>query len=164
MRRRLLPIVALALLSGCPAAGGPGAPPTPSARVDSVFVFVPAAPLRPMSNNPGDLGLLMQVFFSTSDKPRGVAVSGTLEVLIFPGAVSQMEVLQKKPAHVETLANPELRAAEAISKSFGVCYFLQVPLGSELLGEKRISVVGRYTPPSGPPVLSDPTTVPLKPG
>jgi hypothetical protein len=119
-----------------------------------------------MSDRPGDLGLIVEVFFARVDQARGVPVSGTLEILLFPGAITQADALQMKPARVQTYPNAVLRRWEGVGNLFGVSYRLLVPLGPDLLDNgkvAKISVVGRYVPPSGPPVYSDPTTVPLHP-
>jgi hypothetical protein len=139
--------------------------PQPAERVDKVLVSVPAAPLRPMSDRPGDEGLLVEVFFSRSDQPGGVAVRGSLEIQIFQGAVSDRDVLQKKPQRVETYPNSELRKPRNVEGTgpFGVSYRFLVPLGPELSADKKITVVGRYVSPSGASVVSEPTTVPLRP-
>ena len=166
MRRTCLLVAALFCLAGCPPGGPGGNIPPPTARVDNVYVSVPAAPLRPLSSQPGDVGLLVEVTFARVDQRRGMPVSGSLEVLLFPGAVSQAEALQKKPARVQTYPNALLCEAEGFTTFFGVSYRLLVPLGPDLADPEKvpkISVVGRYIPPSGPPVFSEPTTVPMRP-
>ena len=138
-------------------------------QVDEVILRVPVSPLRNVGGGAGPDAVLLEVFCGKRDRGGGVAVSGALEVLFFDGAVPAEDVPGAKPFHVEKFpnsllrGNPNSRLREGYSTFFGVSYQGVVPWGPKSPSGTKITLVARYVPPAGPPVLSDPTVVTLRP-
>lgn len=147
--------------AGCSADGlGPNAP-EPVAQVDRVHLLLPLNPTADLDGKPGSDGVMAEVFFERVDRPAGVAVSGTLEVLFYEGVPAPTELAQKEPFHVETFPNATLRRMEG-AWMYGISYRIPVAWGPKPPASKSITLVVRYLPPAGPPTLSRPEAILLR--
>jgi hypothetical protein len=153
----------LLCLGGC-VETTPGGRPLPPrvAQVDEVHLRVPIPALRSVGGGPGADAIALEVFFAKNSQAGGLPVTGSLEILIYDGKVLPEEFAGKKPLHVETYTNAELKDVEGISR-LGVSYKPTVPWGANRPGSTVVTVLARYIPPAGRAVYSEPVTLSLRP-
>jgi hypothetical protein len=136
--------------------------------VDEVIVSVPDVAQRTVGEGPGPDAVEMEIYCARNDRAGGVPISGAIEILFFDGAVDRKTLPSAKPFHVERFpnsllrGNPNSRLREAFNRRFGVLYRGVVPWGPVPPSGKVVTLVARYIPPSGPPVVSAPTDVALR--
>ena len=125
--------------------------------IRELHLFVLPVPLTAKPGGPAE-GIGVRVFASSAERATGVSVrDGKLEILVFDSATAE-GVERPQPARVWTYSSGDL-AKLARSGPIGQGY--ELPLrwtGPRPTGE-RLSVIARYTPKSGPAVLSVPSVV-----
>jgi hypothetical protein len=161
MRHLALACAVVALVGCGPPPQGQNLP-APVAQVDKVILRVPLNPLRSADGGEEPQGVLVEVFFERADRPGGVPVLGLLEMRMYEGSARPADLADHKPFHVETYPNSALQNLEGRGM-FGVSYRIVVPWGARAPSTETIWVEGRYIPPTGPAVLSEPTSVPVRP-
>ena len=167
MIRAWVPAILLALLAGCSRQPSPEREVPPAiSQVDAVWVRVPVSPLATMGEGPAPDAVVMDVLLF-GHQGGGMPVTGSLEILFFEGKATQ-DLMNRKPFHVETFSNAVLRRGTGSGLRegmglLGVSYQGAVPWGAKPPACKEITIVGRYVPPEGSPVMSEPTSVILPP-
>ena len=136
-------------------------------QVDAVWLRVPVSPLATVGEGAAKDAVAMEVI-CFGHQGAGMPVSGSLEVIFFEGGLAAEDVSGAKPFHVVAFPNsflrgePNPRMHEGYSPFFGVSYRGVVPWGPKAPSGPKITVVARYIPPAGTPVLSDPTVVTIR--
>jgi len=157
-------VMLLACAGGVVGCGGPvrqGAtpdrPPAPVSQVDVV-----AAEAVPMAVNwderPGPDGVRIRVTLFQRAQPRPVVGSGTLDFLLFPGKVGDVDPATARPAQSWTFACAELRPS-LVRSIVGWGYSLSLGWGDRMPDSPTVTVFVRYAAPGGEPVWSKPVTI-----
>ncbi len=112
-------------------------------------------PVGLKSTQPGaQNGLAVRVFASSRSRAKGVTIRrGTLEILAFDGAVNLT------PAQVWSHPAASLPAFAATS-SLGIGYELVLPWKGARPTANTLTIVARYTPASGAPLMAAPSIIP----
>lgn len=167
LRRKSDPIrrrpAAQALLLGCLLLGAcatDGGSRSRSGRIDEVHLFgLPVAVnLDPV---PGPDGFSIRVYASSTAEPRGVAIrDGSLEVLLFDGAVAPGQAPTGQPLRTWTFTPAQLKRL-ATENRLGTGYELTLQWSGTPPTRNRVTVFARYIPPAGPAIVSGPSAVTL---
>ncbi len=154
--------VCLAALSGCEGLGD-GHGPELVANVDQVHLMVPVQAAIDLDGLPGPDGLLAAVLFTREDRPKPVAVSGTLEIMMFDGRIGTDVIATTKPDHHWTFTASELSHLLGTNEYGMLTYRFVLPWGPTPPKSGVVTLAAKYFPPQGPPVYTDaPVNVPLK--
>ncbi|MFP4104933.1 MAG: hypothetical protein ACLFVU_02490 [Phycisphaerae bacterium] len=132
-------------------------PPKPESRINQILLQSRATPVN-LDEQEGPDGFAVRVFFFRANKPEPVTVSGTLEVLLFEGDVSESQVEQAPVYHKWTFPGSRL-GRYLIKNVVGWGYSMQLDWGEKMPRTKAITLVARYYPPGGTPVASRPVTL-----
>jgi hypothetical protein len=137
--------------SGCATSGG-GDP------IAEVHLFgVPVA--LNLDGVPGPDGIGVRIYASAPGVARGVEIQrGALEVLMFEGAVGELESRTRQPHKLWSFAGPALKAFEA-ETALGVGYQLALRWDKNPPRTRFVTVVARYRGAGGAELWSAPNTV-----
>jgi len=157
-------LLAAAAAAGC-AETAPGRvgehPPPPVAAVDHIYPELWPAPVN-LDETPGPDGLQASVLFFLRARPLPVTVSGTVELLLFDGRVGRAEAETVKPLLVCTFRGDDLpKHLRRMRAGWGYSFVL--PWGKQAPAAPAVTLAVRYLPPEGPPLYSQPVSIPLAP-
>ena len=155
--RSLAAVMLSALMwSGCASTGGGGS--GDNGGVDELNLF--AAPVAvDIDQLPGADGVALRVYASSGGRAKGVTIrKGTLEVLMYDGALAEVNPANLKPLKTWSF-RPEQLKVGAGSSSLGVGYRFVLPWEKDVPTQGRVTVLVRYTPPKGRPIYSSPSGI-----
>ena len=108
---------------------------------------------------PGADGFAIRVYASSAKSAATVAIAnGTLEILMFDGALKEEPPEGTKPLRVWTYSASELKPYTQRG-AVGVLYMLTLPWGDSKPTQERITVMARFHPEKGAPIDSGPSTI-----
>jgi len=136
----------------------------PPAAVDHVDRFaIPTSP-HPLNwdAEPGSDGLAVQVFFERrSVGPLPVAVTGTIEFMLYEGALTAGQEAAT-PLHTWNFTGAEL-PGYAVRAAWGWGYAMRLGWGAKRPKTSSVTLLARYIPPTGSPVDAQPIIIPVGP-
>ncbi len=172
--RAFIPIVLLCLgVAGCSSSKGGGrgsgadsapVPARPSARssggIEEVHLFgIPVA--MNFDRTVGPDGFVVRVFASSHARAKGLPVrSGLIEILMYDGTFREGTQVAPKPTKVWSFPAAKLDGY-ATESSLGLGYQFALKWETSKPTQNRITVVARYVPPTGPPIYSVPSVIPV---
>lgn len=147
-------------LAGCTTPSGSGGGLGGGSAIQELHLLVLPVPLK--SSQPGTPdGFAVRVFATSRSQAKGVPIrAGTLDLLLFAGALADADLRVAKPARVWAFPASGLPANATVS-SLGTGYQFALGLQGVPVAQNRLSIVARLTPASGPPVYSAPSVIPL---
>ncbi len=159
---------AVALAAGCAspgARGGPAGVPRPVHAPDAINVqLTPPAPVN-WNDEPGPDGLQVRVFMFCVG-PRGeveaVPVAGTFVFTLYGGAVKTEGLAEAEPLQAWTYG-PEQLPGHLGQSYVGWGYAFSLGWGKEMPQTDRITLLARYDPPQGPPLVATPLSIVMRP-
>ncbi|MEN9575978.1 MAG: hypothetical protein RL514_3833 [Verrucomicrobiota bacterium] len=153
-------LLALLLLVGCGTPSGGGGSFGRSDVIHELHLLVLPVPLK--SSQPGaPSGFAVRVFASNRKQAKGMPIrAGTLELLGYAGALGEAELRAAQPARVWSFPATGL-AGNATVSSLGVGYQFALSWEGVPPKQNRLTLVARFTPPSGPAVYTAPSVLPL---
>ena len=141
---------------GCTSLSGDGG----DEAIEGLHLFGAPVALS-MDRRKGPDGFGVRVFASVAGRAKGVPLRrGTLEVLMFDGSLGDADPSTAKPARVWTFPSATL-AANAATSSLGVGYQFALHWEGAQPTQNHVTVIARFRPPSGPPLYSAPSVIPL---
>ncbi len=148
-----LTLICLCCLCGCASSSGGGGSSAGSGDIQELHLFV--LPVGLKSSQPGAQdGLAVRVFASSRSRAKGVTIRrGTLEILAFDGAVNPA------PAQVWSFPAASLPGYAATS-SLGIGYELVLPWKGARPTASTLTIMARYAPASGGPLMAAPSVIP----
>lgn len=112
-----------------------------------------------LDQNPGLDGFVIKVYASNRSRPKPMIIgSGTIEVFMFDGIMGFTTAHDAAPRQTWQYPAAELKEFQ-IESSIGTAYQLALTWGESGPTGSKISVLVRYTPPQGPPVISAPSII-----
>jgi hypothetical protein len=170
----LLGLTLTVLLAGC--AGGGGASRSPSSSgsdfgsssteraargtITELHVFTVPVALE-LNGKPGPDGIGVRLYATEGGRARGVLLkSGRLEILMYDGKLDPGAVASREPARSWTFDAGQLRQFEGES-SLGVGYQLALDWQPARPKSQAVSVVVKYHPPRGEPLVSSVNAISL---
>ena len=154
-------LVALVLVAGCtseePRRERPVVRPGPD-RIEELHLFGLPVALE-LDGRPGPDGIGVRLYASARGTARGLAIRrGTLDVLMFEGAVDP-ELLRTTPPHeVWSFPATDLQAMSART-SLGVGYQLALRWAKRPPRSGAVTVMARYLSPDGQVLYSAPDVI-----
>ena len=146
-----------ALLAGC--ATTPLDPKAPGGGVELHLFSYPTAVTLGSSATPAAVAL--KIFATREGQEKGSAITeGTVEVLMYDGVLASGQPVPANPLKLWTLTPADLRR-HASTKAFGVGYDLVLGWGDAKPAARKVTVIARYTLPSGRPSYSEPAVITL---
>ena len=161
--RRNHPAGIIALMLGL-ALLGAGCASTPGFRgggrgdVGEVHLFgVPVA--LNLDSRPGPDGIGVRIYLTAAGRAQGIEMhQGRLEILMFDGALSDEALGASKPRKT-WIYSPQQLAPAVGSSALGTGYQLALNWGQDRPRSGAVTVVARYLPPSGPPLVSTSSSI-----
>lgn len=112
-----------------------------------------------LDQNPGLDGFVIKVYASNRSRPKPMIIgSGTIEVFMFDGIMGFTTAQDAAPRQTWQYSAAELKEFQ-IESSIGTAYQLALTWGESGPTGSKISVLVRYTPPQGSPVISAPSII-----
>jgi hypothetical protein len=140
---------------------GPARPVGPQpGRVD-VINLLPSPVAENFDDQPGPDGVLLRAYLYQLDKPLPVAADGTLELMLFEGSITAEGLAAARPLQVWSFTAAELKPYLRPDEYGLWCYQFALRWGRAPISA-RATLVGRYLPPAGPPVRSEPTSIVIR--
>lgn len=152
-------LLGLALLApvGCSSPSGGGAFGR-SDGIHELHLFVLPVALKSNPSGAPD-GMAVRVFASSRSRAKGVPIrSGTLEILAYDGAFTDVSASTSNPAHVWSYPAARLPAL-ATSSSLGTGYELPLRWTGPRPTSSRLTIVARHTLPTGAALSSAPSVM-----
>lgn len=149
-------------VAGCVSrsAGGSGGRGGGGAEVVELHLLGVPVALKPNRTGAAE-GFAVRVFASGRHSAKGMAIrQGTLEILMFDGALGAVNPRAMKPARVWTFSAARLEA-HASESALGVGYQFVLNWAGAAPAQNRVTILARYAPPQGAPVFSAPSTIPI---
>lgn len=110
-----------------------------------------------LDDRPGADGVVVKLFAANPAHPRTLPLrSGTLEIAAYPGT-PRVSALPP-PFHLWTFTPSELAPYE-FTTSLGTGYNLVLSWVPKLLAADRVTIIARYLPAAGKPVMSAPNSI-----
>lgn len=108
---------------------------------------------------PGADGIVLKLYADHPDHAKPVAIKeGQLDLLLYDGLLDQTTPTNQAPLHVWSFTAKQL-AKHASNTTIGTGYDFALPWGDNVPQQNYVTVVGRFTPRSGPVILSAPTVI-----
>jgi hypothetical protein len=127
--------------------------------IDQLHLLVTSVALN-LDRKPGPDGVGVRLYASRRGQAAALPITqGTLEILMFDGNVALDQLLQQQPRHTWTYPAEKLKP-QAQETSVGISYRFAALWGEDQPKGERVTVVARYTGPSGQPIYSAPSSVP----
>lgn len=115
-------------------------------------------PIASVPGGPAD-GIAVRAFASPKGRATGGLIrEGKLEVLVFEGTVALAEPLTQTPTRIWAFSAKDL-APLAATGSLGTGYELPLRWTGTRPAGQRLTLLLRYTPPSGPILTSAPSVM-----
>ncbi len=142
------------LTAGCGTPGGA------SHGIDEVHLFGLPAALN-LDNIPGPDAFSVRVFASSSTLAKGVAVrTGAIEIVLYDGGYTAGQTMDAPPLRTWSFTPQQLKGL-ANENRLGIGYEFTLPWAGTPPKRNRITIVARYRPPTGAPVISGPSSITL---
>jgi len=143
-------------VAGCSSGGGVGV----RSNVASLHLFAAPAAMN-LDAEPGADAIGLRLFASGRSAARGIPIgSGTLEIVMYDGSVSEAALASTSPRKVWKFSAQELRPFAATS-SLGTGYQLALSWGTAVPRQSSASVIARYRDPAGREISSMLNTISL---
>jgi hypothetical protein len=125
--------------------------------VDAVHVFGLPVTIN-MDTRPGADGFAVRAFVTKNGGAKGVTINnGTIEILMFDGAVKLDEITTKEPKQSWKFTAKQL-AAMREQTSLGNAYRFTLRW-TDPPTHGHVTVLARYLPPRGEPIYSSPSSI-----
>ena len=109
----------------------------------------------------GPDGFVVRIFVSSHAKAKGLVVKGgTVDILMFDGARQEKMPPSGDPMRAWSFSAAQLKGYATVS-SLGVGYQFSLRWGAEKPTQRLITIVARYTTPSGGAIYSAPSIIPV---
>ena len=140
---------------GCQSAGRKPASPSVSPRGEITEIHLLSSPAAVNFEAAGGAaGFAVRIYASNPSSPKTVPIrAGTLEILMFDGAVPARALSQAKPLRVWSYPAGSLQA-HARTSPVGISYPLTALWGEAKPAQDRITVAACYTAPQGTKIYS----------
>lgn len=142
--------------SGCSTVGGS----TGGGRgeIGEVHLFgVPVA--LNLDSRPGPDGIGVRIYLTAAGRAQGMEMHrGRLEVLMFEGALTDEALASATPRKMWSYTPPQLAPAVGTS-ALGTGYQLALNWGEDRPRTGAVTVIARYHPPTGVPVVSTSSSI-----
>ncbi len=143
-------VLAALVAAGCATGGG--------AMVQSLHIFTVPVAVN-MDGQPGPDGFSVRMYARGTKSSKGMALSsGTVEILMFDGALAEGQPLPPTPMRTWRFTGAELKN-HAGKSAVGDGYRFTLRWDEARPTQGRISVAARYLPPSGAAVMAAPSSV-----
>ncbi len=110
-----------------------------------------------LDDRPGADGVMVKLFAANRNLPRALPIqSGTLEIKAYEGTPSLAAL--PAPFHTWTYSPANLATSE-FTTALGTGYNLVLSWIPKLLPSGRVTVIARYLPEQGEPVVSAPSSI-----
>ncbi len=148
-------VLSLAACVGCRSISSSNSGP-----INQLHLLVTSVALN-LDGKPGADGVGVRLYASRRGEAAALPITqGTLEILMFDGNVPLDEVPQHQPRHTWTYPADKLKP-QIQETSVGISYRFAALWGGDQPKSERVTVVARYTGPSGHPIYSAPSSVPV---
>ena len=128
-------------------------------QINQLHLLVTSVALN-LDGKPGPDGVGARLYASRRGEAAALPITeGTLEILMFDGNVPLDELSQHQPLHAWTYPAEKLKR-QIHETSVGISYRFAALWGDDPPKGDRVTVVARYTGPSGQPIYSAPSSVP----
>ena len=145
---------------GCNRDGIRAKPPKTVAYVDAILLEVASAPFV-ADDEPGPDGLQVRISFYLNDQPLPVAVTGSLEFLLYEGRISRGRLVEARPCYVWKFAPGDLeRYAVRNHGLWG--YGMALLWGDKAPLSDTVTLGARYQPPDAAPMYSRPVLLSIR--
>lgn len=161
-RTRILSAMVLLAVGGCALQPDPDAPPPPRDWADKQILMVSPKPTVNLDARPGSEGVRFQAYFFMADKGKPVAVSGSLNVLMFEGREKAEAVGRVEPYKVWEFSPAEL-PDHLVRTRWGWAYDLTLIWGLKAPQRPLVTIIGIYKSPDGRQLVSEPIIIPIGP-
>jgi len=131
-----------------------------SGGIEEVHLFgIPVA--MNFDRTVGADGFVVRVFGSSHARAKGLPVrSGMIEILMYDGTFREGTQTASKPTKVWSFPASKL-SDYSTESSLGLGYQFALKWETSKPTQNRITVVARYVPPTGPPIYSVPSVIPV---
>lgn len=155
--RFLFPALLLILLL---AAGCRSTPSASNSPIDQLHLLVTSVALN-LDDKPGPDGVGVRVYASRKGEAQALPItSGALDILMYDGNLPLNELPAREP--LRTWSYPAAKLKPQLQEtSIGTSYRFAAVWGDDKPKGDRVTLVARYTSPSGQVVYSAPSSVPL---
>ena len=149
----------LCCLSGCSSSRtAPLRTQSPPAAIERLNMICRAVTVD-FDTIPGPDGIGVTLYASNREAPKTVKIAaGTVQILLFDGILKDSEIASTPPLWVWTFTAEDLKRL-SFSGSIGICYPLRLRWGDARPTQNRMTVVARYTPPTGPVLQTQPSII-----
>jgi hypothetical protein len=131
----------------------------PSAISELNLLAIPVA--LDLDGVPGADGFVLKVYAGNRRRPKPIPIeSGTLEIFMFEGILPSSGKEASKPRRTWTYTAEELKNS-VVTTSIGIGYQIAPVWDTAKPAGDKITVVARYTPQGGAPILSAPSVISL---
>jgi hypothetical protein len=158
----LLAGAAIGIAAGCgPARKGVSlTPPKPVDRVDAIDLWaVPPAAIN-WDDVPGPDGIQVSVYLYRADRAEPVLIKGKIEFVMYENRRPREGLAAAKPLRTWEYTEQELATHEMRGPA-GWGYGTQLAWGKDVPTSPVITLIARYVPPLGPPLVSSPVVIPV---
>ena len=136
----------------------PPIPPVVPGTIEQIHMLTSPFAVN-LDGVPGPDGIAAKVYAGSQNQPRFFPIeSGTLEILMFDGWVSDLSASASIPLRVWKFTAEELKAYE-LPSAVGTGYQLALPWGDKRPTKTRLTVVARYTSAKGAAIYSSPSII-----
>ncbi|MHC1763558.1 MAG: hypothetical protein AB9869_04515 [Verrucomicrobiia bacterium] len=112
-----------------------------------------------LDQNPGVDGFVIKVYASSRSRPKPMNIgSGVIDVFMFEGILGVTTAQNAAPRQTWQYSAAQMKEFQ-IESSIGTGYQLALNWGENGPTSSKISVLVRYTPPQGSPVISAPSII-----
>jgi len=147
-------VLTLAACVGCRSISSGGTGP-----INQLHLLVTSVALN-LDGKPGADGVGVRLYASRRGEAAALPITqGTLDILMFDGNVPLDELSQHEPRHTWSYPAEKLKT-QIQETSVGISYRFAALWGEDQPKGERVTVVARYTGPSGQPIYSAPSSVP----
>lgn len=145
-------------LAGCNSAASISATPPPAVgQVDSILVQTLPAAVN-WDGQPGPDGLEARVYLFQYDRKLPVAAKGTLEFTVYEGILRAEGIAEAKPFYSWRFDGETLK--EHLTRSaVGWGYTVRLGWGAAAPAASAVTLLSRYLPPEGRPIVARPITL-----
>lgn len=107
-----------------------------------------------LDSRPGPDGIGVRIYFTAAGRAQGIEMNrGRLEVLMFEGALTDEALASATPRKVWSYSPTQLAPAIGTS-ALGTGYQLALNWGADRPRNGAVTVIARYLPPKGSPMVS----------
>jgi len=155
--------LAAAALAGCNGRAHevPSAPPAPVDRADALHVQCSHAPVN-WDGQGGPDGVLVLVHLFRQSESLPVTVRGLLSFDLYEGVVGPAEIAKARPIRSWRYRGDQLRAL-LTRTVWGWGYTAQLGWGEAVPRTSSVTLLARYLPADGEPIVAEPIVIPMGP-